>query len=397
MPLLSDSFSRIGESQTVALTGLLAKLRREGRDVVALGAGEPDFDTPDTIKNAAIDAIRSGFTKYTAAEGILELRQAIGAYLQKKYGAEYDANEILVTAGAKFAVFMAIAAVCNPGDEVILPAPYWVSYPEQIKLAGAIPKVLPVKAENELKITAEQLNKAVTAKTKLLILNSPSNPSGAVYGRTELDELVEVLAERQIFVLSDEIYDQIIYEGETFTSLSQYPRIKERLLLVNGVSKTFAMTGWRIGFLAGPVELIAGAKRYQGHTLSNPTSISQMAALQAYRGEKDFLHTMVQAFAERREVVIERLSRIPGLTFNRPHGAFYAFPDFSAHKGKIGGGQRIETSMDLCNYLLSQHDVAVVPGAAFGMDNHFRLSFATSMANLHKAFDRIERGIQALR
>ncbi|MBN1542426.1 pyridoxal phosphate-dependent aminotransferase [candidate division KSB1 bacterium] len=396
MDLLSDQFAGISESQTVKLTGMLAKLRREGRDVVALGAGEPDFDTPEPIKEAAIQAIRDGFTKYTAAEGIADLRQAIADWLRREYGADYRLDQILVTGGAKFAVFMAIAAVCNPGDQVILPAPYWVSYPEQIKLVGARATILPGSAQNDLKITAGELKSALTDKTRLIILNSPGNPSGAVYSRRELDELVAVIADNNLFVLSDEIYDQIVYDGQAFTSLCHYPEIRERLLLVNGVSKTFAMTGWRIGFLAGPVQLIAGAKRYQGHTLSNPTSISQMAALQAYRGEKEFMRTMLQAFSERRDYVVERLSRIPGLNFTRPQGAFYVFPSFSALRGKKAGGTVIQSSMDLCNYLLAEHDVAVVPGSAFGMDHHFRLSFATSMAVLEKAFDRIERGIKAI-
>ncbi len=390
---ISDRFANICESQTVALSSTLVKLRREGKDVVALGAGEPDFDTPSSIKQAAITAIDQGFTKYTPAEGIPELREAICQWLQEEYGASYTPRQVVITCGAKHAVYQGVLAVCNPGDEVILPAPYWVSYPEMIKLAGAVSREIQPLAGNDLKISAEQLRQAVTARTKLLILNSPSNPSGAVYNRQEIDALVEVIKEKNIFVLSDEIYDKIVFDDAEFASLANYPQIREQLLLVNGVSKSFAMTGWRIGFIAAP-EVVANAiKAYQGHSTSNPSSISQKAALAALQGDKSFIGEMHAAFAERRNYVQQRLTAIPGVTCCLPKGAFYAFPNVSAYFGKRHGKVKIDNSMDLCAFLLETCGVAIVPGSAFGMEGHVRLSFATSMAVLKKALDRIENGL----
>ncbi len=393
---ISDRFANICESQTVALSSTLVKLRREGKDVVALGAGEPDFDTPSSIKQAAITAIDQGFTKYTPAEGIPELREAICQWLQEEYGASYTPRQVVITCGAKHAVYQGVLAVCNPGDEVILPAPYWVSYPEMIKLAGAVSKEIQPLAGNDLKISAEQLRQAITARTKLLILNSPSNPSGAVYSRQELDALVEVIKEKNIFVLSDEIYDKIVFDDAEFASLANYPQIHDQLLLVNGVSKSFAMTGWRIGFIAAPEVVASAIKAYQGHSTSNPSSISQKAALAAMQGDKSFIGEMHAAFTERRNYVQQRLTAIPGVTCCLPKGAFYAFPNVSAYFGKRHGAVKIDNSMDLCAFLLEACGVAIVPGSAFGMEGHVRLSFATSMAVLKKALDRIENGLLLL-
>ena len=392
MPHISKRLSQISESQTVALNSLMAKMRREGKDVVALGAGEPDFDTPDHIKQAAITSIKEGFTKYTPADGIMELREAVCAWLTKQYGADYSANEIVVTCGAKHAVYEAILAVVDPGDEVILPAPYWVSYPEQIKMAGAVARVINSKQENGLKITAAELEAAINDKTRLLILNSPSNPSGAVYEKKEVDALVSVIKKAGIYVLSDEIYDTIIYDGREYTSLIRYKEIRDQLLLVNGVSKSFAMTGWRIGYLAAHKDIVTAVKKYQGHSTSNPTSISQKASLAGLQGNIDFLKTMNKAFTERRDYVHKRLNSIKGLTCMLPQGAFYAFPDLSFYFGKNG----IKGSIDLCGYLLEKFNVAIVPGIAFGVDNNARLSFATSMQVLEKALDRIESGLNSL-
>ena len=392
MPHISKRLSQISESQTVALNGLMAKMKREGKDVVALGAGEPDFDTPEHIKKAAIESINAGFTKYTPADGTMELRETICDWIKSEYGAEYQPNEVIVTCGAKHAVYEGILSVADPGDEILLPAPYWVSYPEQIKMAGANAVILDTNLENGLKITADQLRSAITSKTRLLILNSPSNPSGAVYSKKELDELVKVIKETGIYVMSDEIYDKIIYDNMPYTSLTQYPEIRDQLLLVNGVSKSFAMTGWRIGFLAGPKDLVTAIKKYQGHSTSNPTSISQKAALAGYKGDKDFLGKMTAAFTERRNYVHQRLNAMQGVTCMLPQGAFYVFPDFSWYYGK----KNINTSIDLCGYLLETFNVAIVPGVAFGMDSCARLSFATSMDVLKKALDRIEEGLKSL-
>ena len=396
MAHLSKRFSQISESQTVALTSLMNQMKRKGIDVVGLGAGEPDFDTPDHIKEAAIQSIKDGFTKYTAADGIPELKESICDLIKEEHGAEYSPGEVVVTVGAKHAVYQGILAVCDPGDEVILPAPYWVSYPEQIKLAGATPKVIETSDETNFKISPEQLKDAITDKTRLLILNSPSNPSGSVYTKEEIDRLVEVIKESGIYVMSDEIYDKIIYDDLEFVSLTSYPEIREQLLLVNGVSKSFAMTGWRIGYLACPKEIATAIKRYQGHSTSNPTSISQKAAVAAIQGQKEFIKDMLKAFTERRDYVYRRLNAIPGVKCVKPQGAFYAFPNISYYFGKSYKGTEVNSSPELCQHLLQNFNVAIVPGSAFGMDTNVRLSFATSMQVLEKALDRIEAGLKAL-
>lgn len=395
MPL-AQRMVRMVESQTVALNSTLARLKREGKDVVALGAGEPDFDTPDHIKEAAMTAIRQGYTKYTPAEGSLELREAIARWLEQTYQVHYPAREIVITTGAKFAVFQAILAVCDPGDEVVLPSPYWVSYPEMIQLAEATTRILVPANRASLKITAAELRRAITPRTRLVILNSPSNPSGAVYTRAELAELAAVIRDTGVYLLADEIYDQIVFDAAGFASFTGFPEIREQLLLVNGVSKSFAMTGWRIGFLAAPAEVAAAVVKYQGHTTSNPASISQKAALMAYQGSKDFIAAMRSAFQERRDYVYGRLMAIPQLRCQLPQGAFYAFPDVSAYYGVEKNGHVITGSVSLCHYLLQEFGVAIVPGVAFGMDTHVRLSYATSMAELEKALDRIERGLHSL-
>ena len=392
----SELLAQISESPTVALTGILAKLRQEGRDIVGLGAGEPDFDTPQHIKDAAVQAIQSGFTKYTPAEGTLELRKAISTWLKNSYGAEYNDKEIIVNSGAKHSVFQAIMAVCNTGDEVVLPAPYWVSYPEMIKLAGAKPRIIETTIENQFKVTSEQLEKAINSRTKAVILNSPSNPSGAVYSADEYNELVKLLVSKGIWVISDEIYDQIVFDNLSYKSLTQFKELRNRLIYINGVSKSFAMTGWRIGFIAAPTEIITMVKKYQGHTTSNPSSISQKAACAAYTGDLSFVAEMVVEFQKRRDYIVTRLNKIPGVRCLKPQGAFYVFPDVSALFNKKNNGKLIKNSLQLCEYLIEYYGVAIVPGSGFGMDGYTRISFATSMENLEKALDRIEEGISSL-
>ncbi len=394
--VLAKRLERMTESQTVALNSTLARLKREGKDVVALGAGEPDFATPAHINAAAIDAINQGYTKYTAAEGSLELREAIGNWLEQSYRVRYAAKEIVVTPGAKYAVFEAILAVCDPGSEVVLPTPYWVSYPEMIQLADATMRCIEPADRDHLKITPAELRAAINDKTRLVILNSPSNPSGAVYSREELAALVEVIRSTGVWVLSDEIYDQIVFDEKGYTSLSQFPEIRDQLLLVNGVSKSCAMTGWRIGFLAAPAAVAAAVVKYQGHTVSNPTSISQKAALAGYLGSKAFIAEMNTAFRTRRDYVYRRLQAIPRVRCLLPQGAFYLFPDFSGYYGHEKKGHAVTDSVSLCRYLLEEFGVAIVPGVAFGMDTHVRLSYATSMEVLEKALDRIENGLHAL-
>ncbi|HOT95883.1 MAG TPA: pyridoxal phosphate-dependent aminotransferase [bacterium] len=393
---LAKRLERMTESPTVALNSTLARLKREGKDVVALGAGEPDFDTPAHINAAAIAAINQGYTKYTAAEGSLELREAIGNWLEETYQVRYSPKEIVVTPGAKYAVFEAILAVCDPGSEVVLPSPYWVSYPEMIQLADATMRCIDPADRDHLKITPAELRAAITDKTRLVILNSPSNPSGAVYSRQELAALVEVIRAAGVWLLSDEIYDQIVFDEKGYTSLSQFPEIRDKLLLVNGVSKSCAMTGWRIGFLAAPTRVAAAVVKYQGHTVSNPTSISQKAALAGYRGSKAFIEEMNAAFRTRRDYLFRRLQAIPRVRCLLPQGAFYLFPDVSAYYGHEKKGYTVDDSVSLCQYLLQEFGVAIVPGVAFGMDTHVRLSYATSMEVLEKALDRIESGLHSL-
>lgn len=392
LPRLSARVSGISESQTVALTTLMARLVREGRDVVALGAGEPDFPSPDHVNQAAKQAIDDGYTKYTPVAGALDLKEAIADSINTEFGAAYTPDNIVVTCGAKHAVYQAIMAICDPGDEIILPAPYWVSYPEQIKLAGGLVRIVE-PAGDDLKITAAQLQQALCTKTKAVILNSPGNPSGAVYSRAELDALAAVIHDAGIYVIADEIYDKICFETRPFASMTSYPALCEQLLYVNGLSKSFSMTGWRIGFLAAPRDVAAAVTRYQGHSTTNATSVAQKAALAAYRGDKSFIADMAATFQQRRDYVIGRLRAIKNLVCPQPQGAFYAFPKIAAYYNSTFG---INTSADMCRYLLQDFGVAIVPGAAFGMDKHVRLSYSTSMDILSKALDRIQAGLESL-
>lgn len=391
MAVLSDKFSQLEESQTVALTGLLAELRRQGNDVISLGAGEPDFPTPTHVKRAAIQAIEQDFTHYTPVDGIAELKESISEWLHHKYGVAYANDELVITSGAKHAVYQAILAVCNPGDEVLLPKPFWVSYPEQIKLAGA--RVVELEPDSHLKIQPETLQRAITRNTKLMILNTPSNPSGVVYSEEELRDIAAVLEQAGVWILSDEIYDELVYDDFPFASMLEFPNMRDRVLYVNGVSKSFAMTGWRIGFLAAPQPVAAVVKKYQGHSTSNPCSISQKAAWEAYRAPKDVLVSMKQEFQKRRDFVYNSLRSIQHVTCPKPQGAFYAFPNVSAYYNKSKG---IDSSHEFCNVLLRQFNVAIVPGSAFGMDEHVRLSSASSMPTLQKALERIEHGLHSL-
>lgn len=390
---LSKKFMNLGESQTVGLTSLTNDLIRRGNDVVTLGVGEPDFETPENIKQAGIRAIRQGYTKYTAADGLFELKQAIISWLEEKYNASYSPGEIVVTGGAKQAVAQAIFAVCDPRDEVIVPKPYWVSYPELLRFAGATVKHISTTPDSNLKITAAQLERAITPKTRMLILNSPGNPSGAVYQAEELQEIVDIIRMSGIFVLADEVYDQIVYDDKPFASLSSFAEIKDQLLYVNGVSKSFAMTGWRLGFLAANKDIAAAVKKYQGHTTSNASTISQHAAIEAYLGEKTFIQDMVSAYQQRRDYVVKRLKNLEKVECVLPQGAFYAFPDFSAYYNNDSG---LSSSIEFCNYLLKEVNVAIVPGIAFGMDRHVRISYAASTATLEKALDRIEAGLESI-
>ena len=393
---LSRRVMGIEESITMAVSAKAKAMRAQGIDVVSMEAGEPDFDTPQHIKDAAIKAIRDGFTKYTQASGTPELKRAICDKLERDNGLKYDPSQVVVNCGAKHTLFDAVMSVINDGDEAIIPAPYWVSYADQVKLMGGQPVVVVTKPENGLKMTAEELRGAITSRTKVLILNSPTNPHGVVYSKAELSALSKVLASAEIYVISDEIYEKIVYGGPCHSIAQMDPAVKSRTIVVNGVSKSYSMTGWRIGYAAGPKEVISLMAKVESQETSNPSSISQAAALAALNGPQDSVEEMRKAFQERRDHILERLSAIPGITCMRPEGAFYVFPNTSSFYGSRCGARRIDGSLDLCNYLLEEMNVSCVPGSGFGMDGYIRLSYATSMENIHKALDRIEKGLGRL-
>ena len=388
---LSGRVQLIAPSMTLAVSAKAKQLRSEGVDVIGFGAGEPDFDTPEHIKDAAKRALDEGFTKYTPSAGIPELRQAICEKFKNDNGLDYTPEQILVSCGAKHSIFNAVQALVDPGDEVIFQAPYWVSYPEMVKAAGGEPVIVEAGVDQGFRMTADQVCAAITDRTALCILNSPSNPTGAVYGRDEILEIVDVLADRGIPVISDEIYEKILYDGLTHTCVASLrPEFKDLTILVNGVSKTYSMTGWRIGYLAGPKEAVGAMTRLQDHSTSNPTSISQKAALAALRGDQSAAAKMVEAFDERRRYIVEALNAIPGVRCPMPQGAFYVFPDVSGVYGKaLGDGKTLNGSLELCDYLLDKARVAVVPGVAFGDDRCVRLSYATSLEAIKNGVQRI--------
>ena len=384
----------VEKSKTLAITDKAKALARSGIDVVSLSAGEPDFDTPAHVKEAAIQGIKEGFTKYTASTGIPELRQAVADRLNREANADYAASNVLVTCGGKHAIFSAVLALCDPGDEVLIVSPHWVSYPEMAKLAGAVPRFVRVRKENGFHVEKEALREAISPKTKLLIFNNPTNPSGAVYDRQRLAELVEVLAGTNVYVVSDEIYGKIVYDGADYVSLASFPEIRDRVLVVDGVSKAYAMTGWRIGFLIASNPVAEAVAKVVGHSTSNATSVSQKAALAALTGDQSCVEEMREEFDRRRRYVCQRLAAIPEVSCQLPEGAFYVFPDVSAYLGRPDGPA---DSFELCDRLLESEHVAVVPGGAFGMEGHIRISYASSMEQLERGLDRIEAGLAALR
>ena len=388
---LSKRACQINPSATLAITAQAKSMIEEGIDVVSLGAGEPDFDTPEYIKEAAKRALDEGFTKYTPASGVKQLKEAIAQKFKSDNNLQYSPQEIIVSCGAKHSLFNTILVVCNEGDEIILPSPYWVSYPEMIKIAGGKAIILKTTPENKFKITPAQLRKAITDKTKLLILNSPSNPTGMIYTKKELEAIAEVLVESEVFCLSDEIYEKIIYGDQEHVSIASLgDKIKGLTILVNGVSKSYSMTGWRIGYAAGPREVVQAMSNLQSHSTSNPTSICQQAAIAALLGSQESVIRMVNEFKQRRDYIVEGLNKIKGISCLRPEGAFYVFVDISKLLGKACKGKVIEDSFSLVKMLLSEAKVAVVPGGVFGADDYIRASYATSMKNITKALQRIE-------
>jgi aspartate aminotransferase len=394
---LSSRISAIKPSPTLAITAKANALKAEGRDIIGFGAGEPDFDTPIHIKMAAIKAIEEGFTKYTPVDGIVELKDAIIHKLQRDNQLSYSRSQVVVSCGAKHTLYNLIQVLCEEGDEVIIPSPYWVSYLDMVVLSGARPVIIKTNESQGFKMHPQQLEGAINEKTQAIILNSPSNPAGVVYNASELDALAKTIFKRGILVISDDIYEKIIYDDLPFSNITSVnEEMKNLTIVVNGVSKAYSMTGWRIGYAAGPEEIIAAVTKLQSQNTSNPTSIAQKAAVEALNGNQDGVAEMVAEFRKRRDVIVEKLNAIPGITCMNPQGAFYVFPDISALFGRSYQGRTISNSSDLTAYLLDEADIAVVPGADFGHDDHIRLSYATSMKNIEKGLKRIRSAVMNL-
>ncbi len=394
---LARRIRQIPPSATLALNAKANALKAQGVDVVNFGVGEPDFDTPDNIKQAAMRAIQEGFTRYTPVGGIPELKEAIIKRFQTDLGLTYKPAEVMVSCGGKHALYNLFQVLFDQGDEVVVPAPFWVSYPPMLMLAEATPVIIPTKEENGFKLTAEELKERITPKTKGIILNSPSNPTGMVYTQRELEALAGVVLAHNLIVISDDIYDKILFDGASFINLAMLaPELKERTFVLNGVSKTYAMTGWRIGFAAGPEQAIAAAVNLQSQSTSNPTSIAQKASVEALSGPQDFVGEMVKEFAWRRDDIYRRLLEIPGVTSARPGGAFYIFPNFSAYFDRINPAPGQSHSQALAEYFLEEAKVAAVPGAEFGEDTCIRLSFATSRERIATGVTRIGGALEKL-
>lgn len=397
MAQLSDRLNRLAPSATLAMSQKSSEMKAQGIDVINMSVGEPDFNTPDHIKEAAKKAIDDNYSRYSPVPGYPDLRKAIAAKLKNENGLDYSINEILVSNGAKQSVCNTVMALVNDGDEVIIPAPYWVSYPQMVKLAGGVPVIVNAGFEQDFKMTAQQLEEAITPKTRMLILCSPSNPTGSVYSKEELESLAEVIKKHDdLYVLADEIYEHINYTGR-HASIAQFPCMKERSIIVNGVSKAYAMTGWRIGFIAAPEWIVKGCNKLQGQYTSGPCSVSQKAAEAAYTLPQDCVETMRQAFERRRDLIVELAKDIPGLEVNVPQGAFYLFPKCSSFFGKSDGTRTINNSTDFAMYLLEVGHVATVAGDAFGDPDCFRMSYATSDANIREAMSRIKKVLSVLK
>jgi aspartate aminotransferase len=397
MSILSSRAKELKPSPTLALTAKVKSMQAQGIRVISFGAGEPDFDTPAHIKQAAIQAIHEGFTKYTAVGGTDELKDAIIAKFQRDNHLTYKRSQVLASCGGKHSFYNLTQAILEEGDQVIIPSPYWVSYPPMVALTGATPIIVETHEQSDFKMTIDDFRKAITPRTKALILNSPSNPTGSAYTRKELERIADIAIEKNVLVLSDEIYEKIVYDDFQCVSIASLgEEIKRGTVIVHGVAKTYAMTGWRIGFAAGPEEIIAAMSNVQSQSTSNPNSIAQKASIEALVGPQDEVTKMVSAFAERRAYILDRLNKIPGVSCYKPAGAFYAFPNFSSTYGRSYQGQKIGDSTGLANYLLEVARVAVVPGIEFGTDRFIRLSFATSMEEIREGIDRIEEVLKKL-
>lgn len=393
----SKVVASITESRTLQITSLIKKLKAEGHNVLTFSAGEPDFDTPEFICQAGIKAIQKGITKYTNAEGSPELIKAICKKFENENNIKYDPDQIIVSSGAKHSIYNSLVAICNPGDEVIIQSPYWVSYPEMIKLVSAIPVVIPTTIETCFKITPEQLKKAITKKTKAIILNSPSNPSGAVYSEDEQRALADILKNKDIIIISDEIYEKLIYDGAKHFSIASIPEIYDKVVTINGMSKAFSMTGWRIGYLGTNKELAKLIKNYQSHAVSHPSTISMAASIAALEMDFQVVENMRKKFQERRDFLIDKLTRVEGLKIFKPTGAFYLFFDVSEFYGREYNGMKITDSTSFCSYILNEGKIGIVPGEAFGDDNCVRMSFAYSNEDLDEGVNRLKEALAKLK
>ncbi|OQX60449.1 hypothetical protein B5M50_00985 [candidate division KSB1 bacterium 4484_219] len=394
--LLADRIRRINDSRTVAVAQTVLRLQHRGVDILSLATGEPDFPTPSHIKDAAVQAIAADRTKYTEVTGIPELREAIVSKLARDNDLHCSVEEVTVTCGGKHAIMCAILALCQKGDEVIIPVPYWMSYEQQVRLADAVPVFIDTVPENNFMLQPEQLREKITPQTKLLILNNPCNPTGTVYDYVTLAAIADIVKKTGIYVLVDEVYEKIVFDGKSHISLASFSEIRDQVITVNGVSKTYSMTGWRIGFVAACKEIIAAIAKIQSHSTSNPTTVAQWAAVAALTESQECVNRMVEAFEQRRNAMFSRLTKIPGVQCEKPAGTFYVFPRMDFFYGSNYNDWVIEDSTSLCQFLLEEEQVALVPGSAFGTDAHVRFSFATSMETIHKALDRIERGLTKL-
>lgn len=395
---LAKRAQAIKPSPTLAMAAKAKAMKAQGIDVVDFGVGEPDFDTPGNVKQAGIRAIESGFTKYTPAGGTDELKGAVIDKFRKDNGLSYEKPQVLISCGAKHSLYNIAEAVFDAGDEVIIPSPYWVSYPDQVLLNDAVPVIVETTEAEGFRLSAEKLEKAITSRTKAIVLNSPSNPTGLAYDRKTLEAIAAVAVKHRVYVISDEIYEKLVYDGFTHASIASLgPEIKDLTIVVNGVSKSHSMTGWRIGYAAGPSDVITAMANIQSQSTSNPASISQKAALEALTGPQDFLATMNGEFDKRRKYMVERLNAMPGVSCLMPVGAFYAFPNVSKLYGTSAAGKTVRNSADMAAYLLENAKVALVSGDSFGADAHIRLSYATSQENIKKGLDRIEQALKELK
>jgi aspartate aminotransferase len=394
--MIAERLKKVAPSLTLAIDSKAKQMINDGVDVVSFGAGEPDFNTPENIKEAGINAIKANKTRYTPASGIPELKAAVAEKFKKENGLEYKPSDIIISCGAKHSLYNIFMAILNPGDEVIIFSPYWVSYEEQVKIADGVPVFVRLDEPRNFGIDFNLLEKKITKKTKAMIVNSPSNPAGTVLSEDSLKKLADIALKHKLLIISDEIYEKLIYNGKKQMSIASFSQeVKAQTIVVNGVSKTYAMTGWRIGYLASDIkEIVSAIDNLQSHSTSNPATMTQAAAVEALQTPDSIVQAMVSEFDKRRQHIMKRLDGIPGLTYVEPEGAFYIFPNFSSFKGKTIKGRQIKGSLDIAEMLLNEAKVAVVPGIAFGSDNHFRLSYATSMANIDKGLDRIAEALK---